>query len=252
MEAYSFTNEVIVTLLSLWDTVVGVLPRLIGAAIIVIIGFIVAPVLGGIVKRVIDVFRVDEVARRVGVHDMLKGYSNSFSISLLFGKLVKWFFILAFSMAAAEVLNWSQVTAFLNSIIFYIPSVLIAIIFLLLAIIAGKFFESIVIKSIKGSKAPVEKPEVLGMFTRWSFIVFGVFAALVQLGIAEALIIILFAGLVLSMALSFGLGGRKKAEEILGLIKIHGCGCSEGGCGSSSCGVCHSGSKKSSKKTSKK
>lgn len=215
MQAYSFAQVVQFELLDLWGRVLDVLPDLVGALIIIVFGLIVAPILGGLVKKLIDVLRIDELSKKVGVHDMVGGYAKDFSISLIIGKLVKWFFILAFVMAAAEVLGWNRVTEFLNEIIFYIPQVLVAIVILVFAIIAGKFFEAIVTKSIQGSNTPVDKPELLGIFTRWAFVVFGVLAALLQLGIASSLIEILFGGLVLSLALAFGLGGRKKAEELL-------------------------------------
>jgi hypothetical protein len=216
----NYAQVVQLELLSLWSKVLNVLPDIIGALIIIILGFIIAPLLGLLVKRVIDVLRVDDVLKKLGVHDVMKDYSDKFSFSTFIGKLVKWFFALAFIMAASEVLGWYRVTDFLNEIIFYIPQVLVAIVILLLAIIAGNFFETVVTRSISGSKAPVNKPEILGVVTRWAIVIFGVLAALFQLGVAPSLIGILFAGIVLALALAFGLGGRKKAEEILDHLKI--------------------------------
>lgn len=218
MQVYSFAQVVQLTMLDLWGRVVGILPDLIGAIVIIIFGLIVAPVLGGVVKKLIDVLKIDQLAQKVGVNDMFQGYSDNFSISLLIGRLVKWFFVLTFTMAAAEVLGWDRVTLFLNEIIFYIPQVLVAVVILVLAIIAGKFFEAVVVRSIQGSNTPVDRPEFLGVATRWSFVVFGILAALLQLGIAPSLIQILFAGLVFALSLAFGLGGKKKAEEVLDRI----------------------------------
>jgi len=220
MQAYSFAQVIQLTLLDLWARIIGVLPDIIGAIVIIVFGLIVAPLLGGIVKRVIDVLKIDELAKKVGVHDMLEGYAEKLSISLLIGRLVKWFFILVFIMAAAEVLGWDRVTQFLNEIILYIPQVLVAIIILVFATIAGKAFEVIVTRSLRGANAPVEKPELMGVLTKWAFIIFGALAALLQLGIAASLIQILFAGIVLALALAFGLGGRKKAEELLDTIDV--------------------------------
>jgi hypothetical protein len=161
------------------------------------------------------VLKIDDISRKVGVHDMVQGYSVNFSIATLIGRLVKWFFVLVFTMAAAEVLGWDRVTMFLNEIVFYIPQVLVAIIILVVSVIAGKLFETVVIRSLVGANAPVDKPELMGVVTRWAFVLFGVLAALLQLGIAPSLIEILFAGIVLALALAFGLGGRKKAEEVI-------------------------------------
>ena len=107
---------------------------------------------------------------------------------------------------------------FLNEIVFYIPQVLVAIVILVVSVISGKLFETIVTRSLRGANAPVGKPELMGVITRWAFVLFGALAALLQLGIAPSLIEILFAGIVLALALAFGLGGRKKAEELLDRI----------------------------------
>lgn len=215
MGAYSFAEVVQISLLELWSRVISFLPDVVGAAVIIVIGLIVAPILGGLVKKVIDLLRVDSLAEKMGVHDMVKGYSKKLSISGIIGNLVKWFFILAFVLAAADVLGWTRVSEFINEIIFYIPQVLIAVVILVFGVIAGKFFGSIVTQSIAGSKTPIDNPATMGAITKWSFVIFAGLAALLQLGIAPSLIQILFAGLVLALALAFGLGGREKASKLL-------------------------------------
>lgn len=218
MSGYSFVEILKLSLLDLWGQIIGILPNIIGAIVIIAIGLIIAPILGGLVKQLIDLFKVDALTEKVGLKEMMSDYTENFSLSLLIGRLVKWFFILAFVMAATEVLRLDTVTEFLNTLVLFIPQVLIAIIILVFGVVAGKFFESIVTRSLKGSKAPVNHPEALGHVTRWIFIVFSSLAALIQLGIAPVLIQILFTGLVLAFALAFGLGGRDKASKLLDYI----------------------------------
>jgi hypothetical protein len=216
--SYTFTQIIQLSLLDLWGRLVEVLPDIIGAIIVLLLGFIVAPILGGIVKKVFDIIRIDDLAEKAGLKEVVAGYSQKFSISLFLGKIVKWFFVLAFIMAAAEILGWTRITEFLNEIIFYIPQVLIAVIILVFAVIAGNFFDALVTRSLIGSNAPVDNPQVMGKITKWSFVLFGILAAMLQVGIAPSLIQILFAGIVLSLALAFGLGGRDKAGELLDYI----------------------------------
>lgn len=215
MGAYSFAQVVQLSLLDLWGRLISILPNMISALVLIVFGLIIAPVLGGVVKKVIDLLRIDNLAHKVGIDDMLKGYSDKFSISLLIGKLVKWFFLLVFFLAAADILGWTRISQFINEIIFYIPQVLIAVIILVFGVIAGKFFETIVTQSIKGSNTPIDNPETIGKITKWVFIIFAALASMVQLGIAPSLIQIFFAGFILSLSLAFGLGGREKAAQLL-------------------------------------
>jgi hypothetical protein len=218
MSTYTFAQVIQLSLIDLWSRLIGVLPDIIGAVIVLLLGFIVAPILGGIVKKVFDIIRIDEMAEKAGILEVTSGYSKNFSISLLLGKIVKWFFVIAFVMAASEILGWARITQFLNEIVFYIPQVLIAVIILVFGVIAGNFFEAVVIRSLLGSNAPIDNPQIIGKVTKWSFVIFAVMAAMLQIGVAPSLIQILFTGIVLALALAFGLGGRDKAAELLDYI----------------------------------
>lgn len=212
---YTFSEIISQSMADLWINSISILPDIIGAIAIILIGLIVAPIFGGIARRLINILKIDEVAEKMGLLDILKGYFKKPSIAVFFGKLVKWFFIIAFLMAATEVLQWDQITEFLNQVITYIPNVLIAVVILIIGVVAGDFLEEVVIRSIEGSKTPLNHPEVLGKITKYSLVIFSVLTALLQLGIAPSLIEILFGGIVLAMALAFGLGGKEKAAKLL-------------------------------------
>ena len=215
---YSFAEIVQISLLELWSNILSILPEVIGAIVIVIIGLIIAPIFGSLAKKIVEILKVDVLAEKVGLHDSLKPYFKKPSIAACIGKIVKWFFIIAFVMAGAEILQWDRVTEFLNQIVLYIPNVLIAVIILVIGAIAGRFLDEVVTRSLKGSNTPINHPEALGKVTRYALIVFATLADLIQLGIAPSLIQILFAGIVLAMALAFGLGGREKAAKVLDYI----------------------------------
>jgi hypothetical protein len=215
---YSFAEVVQYSLYGLFDRVMAVIPNVIGAIVIIIIGLIVAPILGGIVKKIVDVLKVDSLSEKVGLHDIIRPFFKQPSIAVFLGKIVKWFFIIAFLMAAAEILNWDRVTDFLNEIVFYIPNVLIAVVILVLGAIFGKFLDEVIVRSLKGSNTPIDNPEVLGKIAKFALILFAVLAAFIQLGIASSLIEILFGGIVLATSLAFGLGGREKAAKVLDYI----------------------------------
>jgi len=218
MNTYTFTDVIQYSLLDLWGRIINILPDILGAIIVLLLGFIIAPILGGIVKKFFDIIKIDTLAEHAGLKEVTTGYTKNFSVSLFLGKIVKWFFILAFVMAAAEILGWTRITEFLNEIIFYIPQVLIAVIILVFGVIAGNFFDVLVTRSLIGANAPVDNPHVMGKITKWAFVLFAIMAALLQIGIAPSLIQILFAGIVFTLALAFGLGGREKAGELLNYI----------------------------------
>ncbi|MCH8050338.1 hypothetical protein IIB51_02995 [Patescibacteria group bacterium] len=209
-----FSEVVTNSLINLWDSVIGFAPELIGAFVILILGIIIAPIFGGIVKRLVKLTKIDTLSEKTGLSNTFENLGLHFTFSNVIGKLVKWFFLIAFLIAAMDVLNWASVTDFLKEIMLYIPNVIVAIIILAVGLIAGQFVKKAVITGLK-TTGSIKNPELLGNIARWSLVVFATLAALLQLGIAERLIEILFAGVVITLALSFGLGGKEKAARFL-------------------------------------
>ena len=211
----SFSEILTNSLINLWDSVIDFVPEILGAFLVFTVGLIVAPIFGGIAKRLIKLTKIDTLSEKMGLTKTFENLGLRFTFSDVIGKLVKWFFLIAFLMAAVDILGWSRATEFLNEIVLYIPNVAVAVIMLAVGLIAGQFVQKLVVTGLKTSGASIKSPELLGNIARWAFISFAAMAALLQLGIAERLIEILFAGVVITLALAFGLGGKEKAAKFL-------------------------------------
>jgi len=170
-----------------------------------------------LVEKIIHSIRIDQALEKVGLKKRIGKFGNVFSVAEILGGMLKWFLILVFLMAATNILNLDQVTSFLNSIILYLPNVLVAVIILSVVFLLGNFVYGVV----KGSTAAagIMSATLLATISKWSIIVFGFFAALVQLGVASTLVNTIFIGIVsmfaLAGGLAFGLGGRDEAALIL-------------------------------------
>lgn len=205
------------SLFGLWQSFVGILPALIGALVVFIAGWIIASVLGKAVEKLIQALKIDQALRRIGQGSWLSEIGISSDIAALFGGIVKWFLVLVFLMAATDILQLTQVTEFLNSIVLYIPNVVVAVVILAVVVLVGNFVYSVV----KGSTAAagVMSATMLAAISKWAIIIFGILAALLQLGIASSLVSTIFIGFVAMLALAgglaFGLGGREEAAMIL-------------------------------------
>lgn len=222
MDGVQTWGEAITTsLFGAWKAFADFLPALIGALIIFVAGWIVAIALGKAVERLIKTMKIDHALRKIGWDRWLGEMGISASISALFGGLVKWFLILVFLMAAADVLQLRQVTQFLDSVLLYLPNVVVAVIILAVVVLVGNF----VYRVVKGSTraAGVMSATMLAAISKWAIIIFGILAALLQLGIAPSLVNTILIGIVAMLALAgglaFGLGGRDEAALILKKIR---------------------------------
>jgi hypothetical protein len=214
-------EAITVSLTGLWNRLFVLIPALIGAIVIFVVGWIVASILGKLVERLIKTIKIDQALEKVGFNKKLDEVGISETVSGLIGGIVKWFLILVFLMAATDILGLIQVTSFLNSIIFYIPNVVVAVVVLAVAFLVGGFVYNVVKGSTRA--AGVMSATLLATISKWAIIIFGLLTALIQLGIAVSLVNTIFIGIVsalsLAIGLSFGLGGKDEAAAILRKLK---------------------------------
>jgi len=203
----------------LWIQIVSYTPELISAIIVLIIGLIIASILGKISHKLFTYAKVDFLMDKILVKQELEKIGLKFNFADLASGIIKWFFIIATLIAVFDILKVPQITKFLQTIALYIPNVLIAIFILAAGLILGKFVSNLVTDGLGAAKIEEHAVGLLSKIAKWAIIIFSIMAALTQLGIADDLIKILFTGFVaaisLASGLAFGLGGKNKAAELL-------------------------------------
>jgi small-conductance mechanosensitive channel len=191
--------------------ILGALPALIGALLILVIGFIIAKVLQGVVTRVLQSMGFEGWMESGGIKQFFERSQTRQTPLSILGKLVFWLvFFIAITMAV-DTLGISAISDVLAQFIAYIPQIIAAILILVLATLLANFVAGIV-RGATGS-------ELAGSIAQYGIIVFAAFAALTQLGIAEELIaptfLILLGGVALAAAIAFGLGGQGVAKRVV-------------------------------------
>lgn len=206
---------------SMWQGFVVFLPKLFGAVIIFIIGWIIAIALGKLVAQIIKAVKVDAVLAKLGFEEALAKAGLRLDSGAFVGTLVRWFLIIAFLLTAADILELTQITDFLRDILIYIPNVIVASVIILAAALIADVVQKIVKASV--AAAGLKSGDLIGSVVKWAIWIFAILAALVQLGLAVSLINTLFMGIIAMIAIaggiSFGLGGKDVAGEILATIK---------------------------------
>jgi len=202
---------------NLWLGVVGFVPNLVIAILIVLIGWGIGTLFGRVVSQIIKAIKIDEALRRAGVEDFLNRGGLSLNAGNFLGALVRWFVILVFLIAAFDVLHLSQVTVFLRDILDYLPQVIVSVLILIAAGIVADAMKKVVLSS--AMTAEVSSAGFLATLTKWVIWVFAILVALSQLGIASGFVQTIFTGLVvalsLGLGLAFGLGGQEAASRVI-------------------------------------
>lgn len=217
MYIQSWSTVVADSLQNLWYDVMAFLPTLIGAVFVFIIGLIVASALGTLVGKVISLFKIDELLRKLGVEKYFDRAGINLDSAKFFDRIVFWFLVIAFLLAATDILKFYALSAFLQDVLSYIPNIIIAVLILLAAIVLANVSEKIVRGSVLSAR--LHSAKFLGALTWYSISIFGFLAALVQLNVATTIINTVITGFIAMIALAggiaFGIGGKDYASHLI-------------------------------------
>jgi small-conductance mechanosensitive channel len=219
MDLLTTWSQILVgTIQQMWADVSAAVPDILAAVVVLVVGWLAGASLAKVVGQLVDTLKIDAALRSAGVDKIAERAGYRLNAGGFLGALVKWFVIAIFLVAALEILNLTQVTAFLSQIVFfYLPQVIVAVLILLIAAVVADFVQNLVVGAAKA--AEIGSPYFVGSVARWSIWVFAILAALDQLSVASAFVQTLFTGIVVSISLalglSFGLGGRDAAARYI-------------------------------------
>src|SRR3989344_3594524 len=144
MFVQTWSDTIVASLQGLWATVLAFLPGLIAALVVVIVGWVVASALGRVVWQVVAAVHVDQLFEKLNFKKPLERAGLKLNAGKFLGELVKWFLILVFVMAAADILGLTEVTSFLQLVISYIPNIIVAVLILLAGAAFANFMQKLV------------------------------------------------------------------------------------------------------------
>ncbi len=193
------------------------LPRIGIALLVVLGGYLLAKAARFAFEKGLRAINFHIVTQRSGMDGFLQRGGTSIDTTGLFGLLVYWVVLLAALIVAFNGLGLVHVTELLGRVLLFVPRVVLALLILALGTYFARFVGQAVLAYCKGLR--LQDGEWLAQLARYAVIAFVVMVALDQVEIGGALLrytfLILLGGVVLTMALAFGLGGRHWAAARL-------------------------------------
>lgn len=200
-----------------WTTVGDYMPKLFGALVLLILALVVAKLAQAVVERVLKLARVDQLAKNKQVAQTLKSAEVSIDLVAIAGRIVFWVVIIIFALTIADVLELTAMSDVIREILNYLPHVLAAVIILTVTVAGARLVRDVVRASLV--RMQVDFAHNVSSVAFYVLIVFGTLMAVDQLGfdttILTANITVIVSGVVLALALAFGLGGRDTAKNVI-------------------------------------
>lgn len=194
---------------------INYLPQVLGALLVLLIGYIIAKILNKIITELLQKARLDQRLSSNQGGRFVEKVSPNGKPSRLVGGVMFWVIMLFVISSAIGTLNIPALTGFMNLVLSYLPNVVAALlIFIVAAAVAGAL--SGLAHRTMGDTAT---GRVVQAAAPALVMAIAVFMSLTQLGIAPVIVtatyIALIGAIALASALAFGLGGRDAAAELV-------------------------------------
>jgi hypothetical protein len=199
------------------ERVLQFLPDILTSMLIFISGIVLGVIFRKLFLRFFNTIKVDKFSERYGFIEILKKGGLKEPLSFILSRLIGWLTIIIFSIVALRSLNVSAIEQILERFFLYLPNIFVAVIILFFGYLLSNFLGRAAL--IAAVNAGWKVSGLVGRLVKLTVFLLTVTMALEQLGIGRGTIIIAFAiifgGIVLALAIAFGLGGRDIAKEYL-------------------------------------
>jgi flagellar biosynthesis protein FliQ len=193
------------------------LPRLALALIVLIGGWLLAKAVRFALDRGLRAINFHVVTDKAGIDGFLRDGGVRADFTGILAALGYWAVILAALIAGFNLLGLAAVTDLLGRVLLFVPKVMVA----LLILAFGAYFARFIANAITAycRNVNIQDADMLGRLAQYAIVAFVVLISLDQVGIGGDIVrqtfLIVLAGVVLALALAFGLGGREWAAELL-------------------------------------
>ncbi|NCO68369.1 MAG: hypothetical protein COY75_08605 [Nitrospirae bacterium CG_4_10_14_0_8_um_filter_41_23] len=213
-----FLKKVIIEPLDrFWERVLQFLPDILTSILIFILGIVLGLIFRKLFLRFFNTIKVDKFSERYGFVEILKKGGIKEPVSFILSRLIGWLTIIIFFIVALRSLNVPAIEQILERFFLYLPNIFVAVIILFFGYLLSNFLGRAAL--IAAVNAGWKVSGLVGRLVKLTVFLLAVTMALEQLDIGRGTIVIAFAiifgGIVLALAIAFGLGGRDIAKEYL-------------------------------------
>ncbi|RZI92663.1 MAG: hypothetical protein EOP78_13205 [Variovorax sp.] len=191
------------------------LPRLLIAALVVVVGWLFAKVVRFAVTRFLRAVNFNVLTERSGLDNFLRQGGLDKNTGDIIGVLAYWLVVLATLIIAFNGLGLTYITDLLGRVVWFVPNIFVALLVLAFGSYFARFVGDAVVTYARNVK--MQDARFFGKLAQYAIMIFVVLIALdhIKVGgdiVRESFIVIL-AGVVFALALAFGLAGKDWAAD---------------------------------------
>ncbi|GAA0242611.1 hypothetical protein ACFFQF_19790 [Haladaptatus pallidirubidus] len=196
---------------------IALLPRLVGALVILLIGWVIGRAVAAVVRRIANRIELDRMVLDTPLGRMMGGTESA--VSGTFGKLAAWFIYALAILAAANVLAIATLSQWVATAVSYLPALIAGLLVIVLGFVVADFIGDTIMRTRAATHTAYTQWFATGtrVFLYFTAIVIGLDTMGIDVGIlylfARALAWGLAAAIAIGAGVAFGWGGRDYVAE---------------------------------------
>jgi hypothetical protein len=192
-------------------------PQLIGALLMLGIGWLVSRAVEVAARRILVTLGVDRASARTGVGDVLARSGISMTLSTVISKLFFWLLLLTFALSAIEMIGLDSVVGMIEKMVAFIPRVIGACFIVVLGLVFARFIAGLAASTF--SAAGFAGGARVGVLVQGGIGILVALVAMKQIGVDTEILVgpltVVLGAAALSAGLCFALGARPIVTHIL-------------------------------------
>jgi len=212
-----FKDIAMQSLTTMWLEITKIFPNIIGALIVLIIGWIITKVIIKLIKKVLKLAKANKLDDKLNEIEIIEDKKLNFDTVKIVSGAVKWIMYIVLLVTASDIMGLEIISNQISLLLAYIPQLIAALIIFVIGLIFANFVKN-------GLKKVFESMDLSGgkMISQVVFFLLLTFisiTALNQAGINTEIITnninMIIAGFLLAFSIAFGLGAREVVAKLL-------------------------------------
>lgn len=205
------------SLKTMGSEVAAVLPKLAGALIVLILGWLTIRIVLWVVRRIFRVTGISALSDRLNESDVFGTTNFKIDLTKIILGFIKTLLYLVLLIVVADILNWTIISEEIGNLLRYLPRLFSAIALVLVGLYIANYLK----KTVKGIFETFEfsGSKIFSNLIFYVILIMVSITALNQAGIDTTIITsnitLIFGALLVALALGFGLGSREIFGDLL-------------------------------------
>ena len=212
-----FKDIAIQSLSTMWLEITKVFPNIVGALVVLIIGWLITKLVVKVIKKVLKLAKADKLDDKLNEIEIIEGKQLNFDTIKVVSKFVKYLMYIVLLVTASDIMGLDIITNQISNLISLLPQLFAALVIFIVGLLFANFVKN-------GLKSLFESMDLSGgkMISQVVFFLILTFISITALnqagidtGIITSNINMIIAAFLAAFAIAFGFGAREVVGKLL-------------------------------------